>query len=343
MHACRTITSSFAPCRTMRLTKAESLREGWNASRKCRLKYTVLLSSSLCNVYTGKCLYSTANHAQPIMIPPHKKSKGIWQKKDDRIYENLGNIQLILYKPSSVTYQKQILMTNLMKPHHSPQCQWNRTAWGENVIKSKLPSNLSTYNWYMHFSILCPNCAQVSDNLLPSGIVSNAVQSCRFHQISCWQLTPFCCQYVKHVWVLCHVGKSCHYAHGLLSQCIDLRKQFLSLNSWGSWQTNTETLDKMKGSALVDDSSTCTWTKKKTGQTSHKDDQMTSWRQCSCFAIVSTSTHPLFQSWLTAFIRTCCCQKKHAQNGYASYAKSDAQCSQASSEKQSTHVWRSKM
>ncbi len=26
--ACRTMTSSFAPCKTMRLTKAESLREG---------------------------------------------------------------------------------------------------------------------------------------------------------------------------------------------------------------------------------------------------------------------------------------------------------------------------
>ena len=102
--ACRTITSSFAPCRTMRLTKAESLREGWNAPRKCRLTYTVLLSSSLGNVYTGECLYSTANHAQPIMIPPKNRFQGYLAKERRPHLWNLGNIQPILYKPSSLTY-----------------------------------------------------------------------------------------------------------------------------------------------------------------------------------------------------------------------------------------------
>ncbi len=38
------------------------------------------------------------------------------KRKTTRIYENLGNIQPILYKPSSATSQKWILMTSLMKP-----------------------------------------------------------------------------------------------------------------------------------------------------------------------------------------------------------------------------------
>lgn len=289
----------------------------WGLRCCLKMQPTIHSSTLLRFLY---CLYFKAEnvctilvqimHSQPCYYQK-SDSKDTWHKKKATTsIKALANIQPILHKPSFVTYQALIvLMKPVMSQSPMPMKKINKQHRKRRNQKSKLPSNLSTYNWYIHSSIFCPNCAQVSDDLLPSGFVFDAVHSCRLHHRSCWELTPFCCQYVKHVWVLCHEGKSCHHAHGLLGQCVDLRTVLIfelmresTEKYWALCEVVQDETFNNCGEINMHLNKEEDWPK-----ISREDDQMTSWWQCSCFAIASTSKHPLFKSWLTELVKTCYC------------------------------------